>query len=119
MGWPALIFGTVLVVVLWGVATVYFVRQVRALRRLQRSPDLPDHEQAYQRRQSWRRLAGSLLMFLLCVLLAGYLAYAAWQRTRLVTWLVAGAGSGSPAPPTAPRVGPHAAPERVRDRPRG
>jgi len=57
------------------VATVYFVRQVRALRRLRGSPDLADDERAYQRQQARRRLAGSLLMFLLCALLACYLVF--------------------------------------------
>jgi hypothetical protein len=75
VGWPLLIFGTILVMVLWCVATVYFVRQLGALRRLRGSPDLPEDESTYQRQQAWRRLAGSLLMFLLCALLAGYLIF--------------------------------------------
>jgi hypothetical protein len=75
VGWPLLIFGAVLILVLWCVATVYFVRQVRALRRLRNCPEPPDDEMTYQRGQARRRLAGSLLMFLLAVLLAGHLVF--------------------------------------------
>jgi ABC-type Fe3+ transport system permease subunit len=100
VGWPLLIFGAALVVLLCGVATVYFVRQLRALRRLRGSPDLPEDERAYQRQQAGRRLAGSLLMFLLCVLLAGYLVFLETPAQELAEQRAAARAAGNEAPLT-------------------
>ena len=62
--------GALLVAALCAVATVYYVREVKSLRRLRRSPELPGEERAYQHRQALRRLAGSLLLFVLSGMLA-------------------------------------------------
>jgi ABC-type Fe3+ transport system permease subunit len=101
VGWPLLTFGAVLVVVLLCVATVYFVRQLWALRRLRGSPDLPDDERTYQRQQARRRLAGSLLMFLLCALLAGYLVFLETPAQQLAEQRAAARAAG-PEPPLTP-----------------
>jgi hypothetical protein len=100
VGWPLLIFGTVLVMVLWCVATVYFVRQLGALRRLRGSPDLPEDESTYQRQQARRRLAGSLLMFLLCGLLAGYLIFLEGPAQQLAEQRAAARARGDEVPLT-------------------
>jgi len=70
VGWPQIVFGAALVVVLLGVSVYYAWRQVLALRRLRRLPDLPVAETHYVRRQAFRRLLSSALMLVMAGLLA-------------------------------------------------
>ncbi len=77
MGWPQTVSGVLLVVVLLSVSLFYGWRQLRALRALRhtRGAILPAEEASHDRRQAWRRLVSSGLLFVLAVLLSGALLY--------------------------------------------
>jgi hypothetical protein len=83
MGWPLLVFGSLLAAGVLAVAVGWGWGQVRALRRLGREPDLPDDERRWRRAQAWRRLVGCGLMLLLAGLLAGALIYLEDYAQRL------------------------------------
>jgi hypothetical protein len=84
VGWPLLVSGLVLTAVLL-ICAVLFVRpQVRLLRGPVRSPDLPEEERRYLRRQAWRRLVGCVLMLLLGVLLLGALLFLEVPSQRII-----------------------------------
>lgn len=75
MGWPQIIFGVVLILVLIFTAILYTVRQIQALRRLRAAEEMPLEERDYSRSRARRRLVMSLLLFLLGILLTGALIY--------------------------------------------
>lgn len=75
MGWPQIIFGAVLVLVLLFTAVFYLVRQIAALRRLRAAEEMALEEHAYLDRRARRRIVMSLLLFLLGVMLAAALIY--------------------------------------------
>jgi hypothetical protein len=75
VGWAQLIFGVVLVLVLFFVAILYIVRQIQTLRRLRAAEEMALEERAYLHDRARRRLVTSLLLFLLGVMLAGGLIY--------------------------------------------
>ena len=57
----------------FGVAALYLFyagRQLRSLRRLRETPDAFAEETSRERHQCWRRLAGSILLLLIAVLIA-------------------------------------------------
>jgi hypothetical protein len=66
-----LAYAIVIVVVLMALAVFFGIRQIRVLRSLPRLPSLAPADRAYQKGQAWRRLANSVLMAILAVLLAG------------------------------------------------
>jgi len=66
-----LAFGMVVVPVLVGLALFFGWQQVRTLRRLSGNPDISLQDSMYLRRQARRRLACSVLMFVLAGLLVG------------------------------------------------
>jgi len=67
VGWPQIIAGTVLTLVLFSVAGWTLWWQVRTLRQLPHR-QLPDEEQRYLRRQARLRLATSSLLLILAIL---------------------------------------------------
>jgi hypothetical protein len=73
VGWPQIIFGVVLVLVLLSVASLYIVRQILALRRLRSTEEMALEERAYLHGRARRRLVTSLLLLLLGLMLAGAL----------------------------------------------
>ncbi|HEY7329562.1 MAG TPA: hypothetical protein VH592_18130 [Gemmataceae bacterium] len=75
MGRAQLIFGVVLVLVLFFVAILYIVRQIQTLRRLRATEEMALEERAYLHGRARRRMVTSLLLFLLGVMLAGGLIY--------------------------------------------
>jgi hypothetical protein len=83
MGWPQIIFGVVLVLVLLSVAILYIVRQIVALRRLRTTEEMALEERAYLHGRARRRLVTSLLLFLLGIMLAGALIYLEVPAQRL------------------------------------
>jgi hypothetical protein len=83
VGWPQIIFGAVLVLVLLSVAILYIVRQVLTLRRLRASEEMALEERAYLHGRARRRLVTSLLLFLLGIMLAGALVYLEAPAQRL------------------------------------
>jgi ABC-type Fe3+ transport system permease subunit len=84
VGWPQIIFGAVLVAALLFLALYYGWRQVVALRRLRRNPDLPDDERRYQHRQAVGRLVNSVLLLVLAALLTGIMAYLETPTQQLI-----------------------------------
>jgi hypothetical protein len=74
--WYQTVFGTVLVVALFGLS-IYFGRlQLLELHKLRGLMDaLPDEEWRYERRKAYRRLVSSVLLFVLGVLLIVLLTY--------------------------------------------
>jgi hypothetical protein len=66
-----ILFTSLLILVLVGLAAYYAWRQVQALRGLRHSDNLPPEDRRYVRNQAWRRLACSALMLLFAGLLAG------------------------------------------------
>lgn len=84
MGWPQIIFGVALVLVLLSVAILYIVRQIVALRRLRASEEMAVEERVYLYGRARRRLITSLLLLLLGVMLAGALISLEPQAQRLV-----------------------------------
>lgn len=83
MGWPQIIFGVALVLVLLSVAILYIVRQIVALRRLSATEEMSLEERAYLHGRARRRLVTSLLLFLLGLMLAGALVYLEAPAQRL------------------------------------
>ena len=75
MGWTQILFGSVLVLVLFVLAILYSIRQVQTLRRLRGAEEMALEERDYLRRRAWRRLLTSGLLFILGVMLAGALVY--------------------------------------------
>ena len=75
MGWPQIIFGAILVLVLLFVSLWYGVRQIAALRRLRHAEEMPLDEADHSRSQARCRLITSLLMLLLGIMLAGDLIF--------------------------------------------
>jgi hypothetical protein len=75
MGWPQIVSGALLVAVLAGAAGAFAWGQVRALRRLATTPDLPDDERRQQRGQAWRRLIGAGLLLVLAIMLVWILLF--------------------------------------------
>jgi hypothetical protein len=68
---PQIICTLLLVVMLLALAVYYAWRQKETLRRLRVADDISDEEHRYLRGQAWRRLAGSVLMVMVALLLAG------------------------------------------------
>jgi hypothetical protein len=66
-----LIFGTLLVLLLLGLAGFYSWRQIRMLRTLARDHSFSTDERRYLQRQAWRRIACSVLMVIFAGLLVG------------------------------------------------
>jgi hypothetical protein len=75
VGWPQIIFGAILVLVLLFVSLLYGVRQFIALRRLRHAEEMPLDEANHLRSQGRRRLVTSLLLLLLGIMLAGDLIF--------------------------------------------
>lgn len=75
MGWPQIIFGAVLVLVLLVIAIFYTIRQVLVLRRLRAAEEMPLEERNYLDRRARRRLVTSALLFVLSVMLVVDLIY--------------------------------------------
>lgn len=102
MGWPQIIFGVVLILVLFFTAILYTVRQVQDLRRLRAAEEMPLEERDYSRRRARRRLIMSLLLFLLGVLLAGALLYLEGPAHELAEERAALRQQQGDAPPLSP-----------------
>jgi hypothetical protein len=74
--WYQTVFGTVLVVVLFGLSFYFGQLQLMELRKLRRMVDvLPDEERRYERRKAYRRLISSALLLVLGILLIVLLTY--------------------------------------------
>ena len=71
MSLSQILFASVLVVVLTGLAVYYAWRQVQTLRGLRHAENLPPEDRRYVRNQAWRRLVCSALMALFAALFAG------------------------------------------------
>jgi hypothetical protein len=82
VGWPQLVIGILLVVLLCGLAVYYAWRQRRLLIEL-RSSDQPEEEQTFFRRQAYRRLVNSVLLFILAGQLLGALVFLEDYAQRL------------------------------------
>jgi len=98
VGWPQIIFGVVLVLVLLSVAILYIVRQILALRRLRATEEMALEERAYLYGRARRRLVTSLLLFLLGVMLAGALIYLEAPAQRLAEEQAAKVQEGDTTP---------------------
>jgi hypothetical protein len=83
VGWPQIIFGVVLVLVLLFVAALYGVRQILALRRLRAVEEMALEERDYLHHRARRRLVMSLLLLLLGVMLTVALVYLEAPAQRL------------------------------------
>lgn len=83
MHWSEIAFGSLLVVLLLGLALLYGRRQWLALRRLRDESALPDEELRYERRKARRRLASCALLLVLAVLLTVLLTVFGDQAQRL------------------------------------
>lgn len=83
MGWNEIIFGIALVVVLLFVAILYATRQIIALRRMRQAEEMALEERSYLLTRARRRFIASVLMFLLGVMLTGYLIYLGEPAQRL------------------------------------
>lgn len=83
MGWPQIIFGAVLVLVLLCTSILYIVRQIAALRRLRAAEEMSLEERQYLHSRARRRILTSILLFLLGVMLAGALVYLEAPAQRL------------------------------------
>jgi hypothetical protein len=73
--WTQILFGSLLVVLLLGLAGYYAWRQVQSLRGLRDEQESPPEEQRYLRRRAWRRLFGCTLMIVLAILLGGMMLF--------------------------------------------
>ena len=73
-----------LVAVLLGLAAYFAWRQVHALRSLPGIPNLSDEDRRYVRGQAWRRLACSVLMAVLAVLLSASFLFGLEDRATLL-----------------------------------
>lgn len=99
MHWSEIVFGSLLVVVLLGLAVVYGWRQWQALRRLGDGSALPEEELRYERRKARRRLVSCALLLVMAVLLVVLLAVFGDQAQRL-------ADASAEAPPVEARDRP-------------
>lgn len=86
MGVPEIVFGSVLVLVLLGVAGYFGRRQFQSLTLLRADTTLPDDERARLVRQAWRRLVGCGLMTVLAVLLVVALVFLEDPAHRLAAF---------------------------------
>ena len=75
MHWTQIVFGTLLVVLLLGLAGYYAWRQMQALRGLRDAEESPPDERRYLVRRAWRRLFGCVLMVVLAVMLGGMMLF--------------------------------------------
>lgn len=75
MGWPQILFGAILVLILLCISLLYGVRQIAVLRRLRRAEEMALEEASHLRAQARRRLLTSALLLLLGLMLAGDLVY--------------------------------------------
>jgi hypothetical protein len=66
------IVGTLIILLLLGLAAWFGRRQVQTLRDTRSVENLPSEDRRYVRRQAWRRLVGCALMVVLAGLLAGW-----------------------------------------------
>jgi ABC-type uncharacterized transport system fused permease/ATPase subunit len=83
VGWPQIIFGVVLVLVLLCTSILYIVRQIVALRRLRAAEEMALEERAYLHSRARRRIITSVLLLLLGIMLAGALVYLEAPAQRL------------------------------------
>ena len=98
MDWTEIIFGAVLVLVLFLLAILYGVRQIVYLRRPGAPEAMPSEERTYLLGRARRRLVMSVLLLLLGVMLAGALAYLEVPAGRLADEREAQAQQGDRAP---------------------
>jgi hypothetical protein len=84
MGAGQIVFGTILVLALVGLAGFYAQRQLLTLRRLREHGESPSEEDIYLRRQARRRLVNSVLMLLLAVLLVAVMVWGEGRAQALV-----------------------------------
>jgi hypothetical protein len=75
MHWSQVLFGTLLVVVLLGLAGYYAWRQMQTSRAMRAAEETGPEERVYLRRQVWRRIFGCVLMVILAVMLSGQLLF--------------------------------------------
>jgi hypothetical protein len=101
VGWPQIIFGAVLVLVLLGTSLLYIVRQIVALRRLRAAEEMALEERAYLHSRARRRIVTSILLFLLGVMLAGALVYLEVPAQRLADEQAAKEQQGDTTPLTS------------------
>lgn len=95
------ILGTGLAILLALIAWYYLRRSVHALRTTTPAFEMLPNERRFLRRQAWRRLGNSVLMFLLAFLLAGwYLAGINDRADELAEERVAQRAGGNPPPMT-------------------
>jgi ABC-type Fe3+ transport system permease subunit len=71
------VIGSLLALLLLGLALYFGARQLASLRRLRREDGLPEEERRYERRKAWRRLVSCGLMLVMAGLLIGLQFYAA------------------------------------------
>jgi hypothetical protein len=102
VGWPQIVFGVVLILVLLFTAILYTVRQMVALRRLRAAEEMSLDERDYSRKRARRRLLMSLLLFVLGVMLAAALLYLEDPAHRLAEERAAMREQGVEAPPLNP-----------------
>jgi ABC-type Fe3+ transport system permease subunit len=107
VGWPQIVFGVVLIAALLGVAILYCIRQVRALRGLRDAEAMALEERSHQRRQAWRRLVTCALMFVLALMLAAALLFLEAPAQHLADERAALEGQANP-PPLTPQQLPFA-----------
>jgi hypothetical protein len=67
--WPAIVFGSLLVVLLVALAIYFGRHQVMSLRRLRQEDGLPEEERRYERGKAQRRLVSCALLLVLAALL--------------------------------------------------
>lgn len=77
-----LFYAILIVVVLFGVAAFFGVRQVKLLQALPRAADLSAEDRRYHRSQAWRRLVCCALMVMFAVMLAGWYGFGLNQRAE-------------------------------------
>lgn len=98
MGWPQIIFGAVLVLVLLFTSILYIVRQIMALRRLRAVEEMALEERTYLHSRARRRMVTSILLLLLGVMLAGGMVYLEEPAQRLADNQAAKEQSGDTTP---------------------
>lgn len=101
MGWPQIIFGAVLVLVLVSTSILYIVRQIVALRRLRVIEEMGVEERTYLLSRAQRRILTSMLLLLLGIMLAAALVYLEGPAQRLADEQTAKEqqGDSTPLPP--------------------
>ena len=83
MGWNEIIFCIALIVVLLFVAILYATRQILALRQMRQAEEMALEDRSYLLSRARRRLITSVLMFVLGIMLTGYLIYLGEPAGRL------------------------------------